>query len=59
MRKVVSVAVFAGLMGFACMASASELGEIREDMAGDVSRMADDMDAQRQEAQRDTLISRW
>ena len=51
MRKVVSAAVFTGLMGLACMASASEIGEIREDMSSNMSRLADDMDAQRQQAQ--------
>ena len=53
MKKVVSAVAFAGLMGLACMSSASEISQIREELTGDMGRTADDMAVQKEEMQRD------
>ena len=50
MKKVVGAVMFAGLIGIACTASASEIGQMKDEYAGEMGRMADDMSAQKEEA---------
>jgi hypothetical protein len=50
MKQVVGAVAFAGLMGLACMASASEIGQMKEEFTSDMGRMADDMSVAKEEA---------